>query len=360
MRDLHAPGHRRPIDSTVVARRLLACALSSALLGCGVPAPDRVAVMTYNVCNLFDGIDDGTEHPRFDPERGTWTEARYRRKLESLAEVMRRASPGVPDVLALQEVESERVLADLARLLPGRWFLAFAGAGPTGCGIISRWPILSVGRLEPGLWDGLPLRPVLEARVDVRGAELDILVVHWKSRIGGVAATNGARRAAARVVLRRLSSVLADRPGADILVLGDFNQEVRPGAASLPAALVEAGSPPDASSLHLSTDATATGLLADRLVLFDAWSAWPTGGSYAYRGTWQRPDRILLTAGLFDGRDFAYDSFRVFAPSFMADPVTGFPRRDRELDWRYSDHLPLVVELKIRRPAAAEHGGVTP
>jgi hypothetical protein len=124
--------------------------------------------------------------------------------------------------------------------------------------------------------------------------------------------------------LRRYLSRLPYSILDSVLVLGDFNREAAP---------------------------------FDDL-LTDLWSKteWEDGvGSYAYRGRWQRPDRVLLSPALLGDTGVTYRpaTFRVFAPSFMIDPLTGFPMRHGDRGWHYSDHLPLVLELSVGGGAAA-------
>jgi len=50
--------------------------------------------MVYNVENLFDDRHDGTEFNEFDPSRGTWNQELFEQRIDSIAEVVRKAVPG--------------------------------------------------------------------------------------------------------------------------------------------------------------------------------------------------------------------------------------------------------------------------
>jgi hypothetical protein len=71
-----------------------------------------------------------------------------------------------------------------------------------------------------------------------------------------------------------------------------------------------------------------------------------------YRGRWQTPDRILLSAGLFDATGFSYrpGHFRVVRRSFLLH--RGYPRRwrasARGAESGTSDHLPLLLSITAR------------
>ncbi len=313
-----------------------AAVLALACAGCVRP----VTLLTWNTFNLFDADDAGTEYREYDPGRGRWNAALYERKLAAVASVIRRACPGGPDIVALQELENGSVLDALCdRHLAGyRWRAVSAGDGGVRCGVASRLPILRAGTLDCGEWEGEKLRPALEVEVDCHGAPLVVVVVHWKSKVEGEGITQPGRDAAARAVARRLRGLLAAQPGRDVVVAGDLNASVEDLAAGAGArALIGVDSPEQA------------GVDGGRVSLYDAWNELPPSarGSAAYRGAWQTPDHLLLSAGLFDGLGLVYrkGSFDTVRHSFMLDPRTGFPLKDRALVWRYSDHLPLLASL---------------
>ncbi len=318
-----------------------AAALVLALAGCH----QSVTILTWNAFNLFDAVDDGTEYREYDPGLGRWNAALYERKLSALATVIRRSCPGGPDIIALQELENRRVLDDLCGRLSGyEHRVAPDGRGGVRCAVASRFPIRRSTTLEVGEWDGQPLRPVLEVEIDCEGADLRLLVVHWKSRVEGEGRTQPARDAAAAVVARRLSRLLAETPAGDVVVAGDFNQnadELLAGVGSRGAAVLAGVASP-----------AQAGASGGRVALYDPWHGLAPSdrGSAGYRGAWQTPDHLLLSGGLFDRSGLSYrdGSFRAVRHSFMLDPGTGFPLRDRELVWRYSDHLPLMLELERR------------
>ncbi|MBQ6905175.1 MAG: hypothetical protein IJQ27_03765, partial [Spirochaetia bacterium] len=44
-------------------------------------APSSIHVMSFNVENMFDGIEQGSEYPKYNPKNGNWTERDYMGKL---------------------------------------------------------------------------------------------------------------------------------------------------------------------------------------------------------------------------------------------------------------------------------------
>jgi endonuclease/exonuclease/phosphatase family metal-dependent hydrolase len=289
-----------------------------------------VDILSYNVENLFDDRDSGLEYPEFRGAR--WGAERYAAKLAALAQAIRSSCPGGPDLVALQEVENEHALADLGdRHLAGlgyrfQVFVPQPGA-VTAVAFLSRLPVLRVRALAVGSAEGAspeesPLRHIVEIEVECRGHRLRVLNNHWKSKTEGVQETEPGRKAAAEVLARRVGRILAEEPAADLLALGDFNQNLE----------------------ELGPWSREAGLL-------DPWVEVPPErrGSAVFRGKWQTPDHVLLAPGLLDRQGFSWSRgvFRVVRPGFLLEQRTGFPRRFAA--GGASDHLPLLLRLRVRR-----------
>jgi endonuclease/exonuclease/phosphatase family metal-dependent hydrolase len=321
-----------------------------------------LTVMSYNVENLFDDVDDGTEYPDYDPSRGSWTAESFALRVQTIAEVVRRSVPGGPDILLLQEVENGNALAALRdRGLAGMGYthavLVPKKSLAANVAVLSRLPVARVHAWQVGPFGGAVVRDVLEVELAAGGRTLHLLVNHWKSRIEGAEATEPSRQESARAVVRRTREILAADPMADVVVAGDFNEEPEDDATAVRGwrtALVQAGGevPADARpwTIALSGDAGRLGVIDATLVLYDPWLELSPSmrGSAVFRGKWQTPDRILLSPGLFDRAGVSYrkGSFRAVRLPFLLLP-DGSPRR-----WKgvrgprgYSDHLPLLVTL---------------
>ena len=313
----------------------------------------KLAVLSYNVENLFDDVDDGTEYDDFDPERGEWGSREFDDKLKSVAEVLRRSYPGGPDIAALQEVENLNVLNALCdRYLPDytHRMLASSPGQAVHCALISRYPIVRTHTLDAGIYDGRKQRYIIEAEIEAFGNRLIVFNNHWKSKIGGVRETEAARLASARALSRRLEILFREDPASDIVVIGDLNENLdefeRTGEAYRTALLPQYADVPCAGCLYLTDDPLHTGMTEDRFILYSPWYE-IAGGSYVYQGEWQTPDHFLLSTGLFDSQGFRYEkgNFQVLRSAYLTDERTGFPRRDASIQG--SDHLPLLLVLNI-------------
>jgi endonuclease/exonuclease/phosphatase family metal-dependent hydrolase len=339
-----------------------------------VSCRERIEILCYNVENLFDDRSDGREYPEY--RQADWNGELYARKLSAIARVLKAASARGADIVLLQEVESRKALLDLRdrhlAALGYRYLVLASQEGlATTVGCLSRVPIGRTVTHSTGWFEGLPLRPILEMRFELDGAILYLFNNHWKSKTEGAEATEQARRQAARVLAERIGEVLQTEPDADLLVVGDLNEnldELQQAGGRYATAVVapELGRdrvPPqrlEQGILFVSSNVRAEALRDGRLVLYDAWFEIPEQrrGSSVYRGAWQTHDRMLLSAGLFDERGFRYrpGSFRVLRESFLLEAASGFPKRWRRSPaggpdggWGYSDHLPLVIRLEAPR-----------
>jgi len=316
---------------------------------CALPFADdgtEVSILSYNVHNLFDDADDGTEYPEFDPSGGKWTQADYFAKLEKVAKVIVESVSGGPDLVAFVEIENSKVLEDLdfrhLRELGYRFVAAAPGAdAPVRVGILSRLKVSGIRSHEPAN-AGFPQRKVLEAELDAGGVPLFVFVCHFKAKSEGAEATENSRRLAARLVRRRIADLLSRDPAAEIVVLGDLNENVdeyeRVNRAYPTAILPEEGVSDDGSpSALIVTGNRAAGGAPD--LLYSPWLEDPPfPGSYWYRGGWESLDHFLLSRGLLDRNGLGFLSFDVLRPSFLLD-AEGRPKVE------YSDHLPILVKL---------------
>lgn len=329
----------------------------------------RVTLLTYNVENLFDDVDNGTEYREYDPSNGGWTTELFHRKLQRIAEVLRSVAAGGADIAALQEVESEKALAALNdRYLKGMGYRPVLGrteGAAVSVGLLCRLPVSRVTLHRVETEDPVPLRSILEVEVEVHGGRLVLLVNHWKSKEGDGEPSERLRRASAAVVARRLQALRREEPAARVVVLGDLNERYdefdrsgrRYRTALMPA---DATATADGSALAPETASDGSLLLARdpraaaagssaSATLYDPWAACPDQGSIWFAGEWESIDHILIGPTLFEGGGLCYESFSVVRNAFLLDS-TGRPLRwDPAGGSGYSDHLPLLVTLVYRR-----------
>ncbi len=334
----------------VLVLMLCGCGCELDRLPCG---DDTLVVMTYNVQNLFDPYLDGTEYPEYTPQGG-WSGEGYLLRLERVSQAIVQGCALLPDVVVLQEVEHDRVLASLLeRHLVARGFQWYAAtddpASAIQTGVISRLPILSARvHAVPGS------RSVLEVTVDAAGSPLVILALHAKSRKEGVAETEGQRIELSKVLQSITREILDKDLQAEIMIAGDFNESadafLREGGLSQ-TALVPCNA-------HAAQEFAMLGslLLCGTRPSPGNWYSWwldrtsfisaNVDGSYWYKGVWESFDQILLSPGFFNGRLWEYDHGQVGARHLLCN-ASGYPYTwNLALKEGFSDHLPVYMVLK--------------
>ncbi|MGA2642591.1 MAG: endonuclease/exonuclease/phosphatase family protein, partial [Spirochaetia bacterium] len=161
----------------------------------GAESASALTLMSYNVQNLFDGVRDGTEYREFDPGRGKWTSESFLLRVQALSEVVRKSTPGGPDILLLQEVENGNALRVFlekgTRGMGYAWHALVPKKGlAANVAIASRVPIARIRTHAVGPWkDEAAVRDILEAQIEVSGHVLYIFNNHWKSKTEGGRAT---------------------------------------------------------------------------------------------------------------------------------------------------------------------------
>ena len=300
-----------------------------------------LTVVELNGENLFDYRDDeGKQDEEYLPEATRhWTRKRYWRKLNNIAqELLSCSDDGIPDLIALCEVENDSVLNDLCHrsLLRNAGYDYLMTSSPDLRGIdvallyspFTFAPVRSYSlRITPV--EGMrPTRDILYvAGQIVSGDTLHVFVVHMPSRFGGKRYSQPFRQAVADRLCQSLDSIQRLMPHAPILIAGDFN-EVN-GEPAL-RQICQHG------IWHLTKDAKG-----------------PSGvkGTYRYQGEWGSIDHILGSSSIYNKVDTTY----IHAPRFLLEEETKYgglrPRRTyngMRYQPGYSDHLPLVVRLNVR------------
>lgn len=293
-----------------------------------------------NCENMFDYTHDVGKHDtEYLPEATRhWTKKRYWHKLNNIAQELLSCSSdngGIPDLIALCEVENDSVMRDLTKrsLLRNAGYEYLMTSSPDERGIdvalmyspYSFAPIRSYGiRVEP--IEGMrATRDILYACGEtVSGDTLHVFVVHQPSRFGGEKFSRPFRKVVADRVCASVDSIRALSPEAKVMIAGDFND-----AADSPSLLQYY----QHGLMNITKDA-----VGDNGVK----------GTYRYQGEWESIDHILGSAYIYNKVDTAY----VQASLFLLEEDAGYggyrPRRTYvgpRYQSGYSDHLPLIVRF---------------
>jgi len=365
-------------------------ALAAGCAGCNTPdteekipeKSDSIAIMTWNVQALFDGVDEGTEYDDYRESAG-WTPEKYRGRLNIIAGTIGTMERR-PDIIALQEIESALVVNDLAAVLSAQGYgwthFAHIPGMSLGVGILSRYSLTGAKSHSVNIDGDIAPRPMLEVRINTvpnaDNASLILFVCHWKSKLGNEETTEYTRRASARIILRRLKELKETDPDLPVIIMGDLNENYdefyRRNGTAISALLPDDPRAAEFANLYGldGNDPGTAAIIAERqkdfiilsktkppetryfpagvLTLYSPWAAELQDGSYYYKNDWETIDHFLLSPQLFNGTGWDFESCKVVnSPPFASAkgfPVAYNPRTGSGL----SDHLPLLLLLKMQ------------
>ena len=300
----------------------------------------QLTFVELNCENLFDYQDDeGKDDSEYLPESTRhWTKKRYWQKLNNISQSLLSCSEeGIPDLIALCEVENDSVLHDLTKrsLLRNAGYEYIMTSSPDLRGIdvallyspFSFKPVKSCFlRVDP-ISGMRPTRDILYVSGQViSGDTLHVFVVHFPSRFGGERYSRPFRKVVADRLCLSLDSIQRLNPDARILIAGDFND------------------PHDSPALKQIYSHNIQNLTKEAHGLHGV------KGTYRYQGEWGSIDHILSSRALYNKVDTAF----VHSPLFLLEEEKlygGYRPRRTYIGMRhqsgFSDHLPLVVRLNL-------------
>jgi len=327
-------------------------------------------LMTWNVNNLFDGSDNGFEYDEYLQSAG-WSTEKYLGRVNAISSAIGGIKPQ-PDIIMLQEIESLKIIEDLALSIQGGYSWSYFAKNPgaaLGVGIFSRIPLLESRVHSITIGGETTPRPVLETRIQAEKGEFIIFVCHWKSKLGGDAVTENVRRASARVILRRIRELRESEPELGVIVAGDLNENhdefFRQNAAMICALLPDdpycaqltgcrgADGEEDSSRqkdfiiISKNKPPLAVHFPKESIALFSPWLRDLENGSYFYKYNWETIDHFLISAQFFNNTGWEYEKVLIVD----SQPFTNSSGVPGSYNVRtgsgFSDHLPLMLTLKM-------------
>lgn len=316
-----------------------------------------ITVAFYNVENLFDTEDtpDKIDEDFLPDGKYKWNTDTYLNKLDNLARAIEKIGDADgPEILGLAEVENKQVIEDLVQMtsLKGHKYRIVHEESPDMRGIdvaLVYDPKAFVYQSHKRLRVSFPQeadytsRDILLVEGKVRGATLYVLVNHWPSRRGGQAESESRRLRTAEVAKAATDSLYALDGDADILLMGDFNDD--PHNKSIVETM---------GATSAAADMPAMGFYNPMAVLHD-----PEGlGTLTYRGKWNLFDQMLVSKGLVTGGNklkYIGGSAAVYNPEFLQVGFGKSATAPRRAIFRgefvpegFSDHFPVYVRLQVR------------
>lgn len=309
------------------------------------------AIVSYNVENLFDTIDDpNVIDEEFLPTgKMKWTSERYQVKLDHLAEAITLNLDENPIIIGLVEIENKGVLNDLkshGRLAKTNYGIAHKDspdARGIDCGLLYDQDCFKLISMEnlPVTIDSIPdfkTRDILYVKGELQGGKIvHLFVNHWPSRRGGEDESEIRRIQAALVARAKVDAILKADPKANIILMGDFNDH------------------PDNKSIHDVLKAKeVTDQNADLLDLFaDDHKAGK--GTHNFKGQWGVLDHFIISKAIYKGSNGIKlepnDGIIVYEEKLLFTQKDGSKKPSTTYGGSnyyggYSDHLPIRLILK--------------
>jgi endonuclease/exonuclease/phosphatase family metal-dependent hydrolase len=327
------------MNRQLVAAIILA---ASVLVPASATPAEELCIASWNCENLFDTVDDpkvqGDEE--YTPEsKKKWTKERLGIKLTNLSSIISKMNDGKgPDVIGLCEIENRKVVELLVEMLHplGRKYEIIHKDSPSergiDCAIVFDSGVFTLADSKFHHVDAENTRDIVEAKLHRKDNDLYVFMDHWPSRHH----EESFREKAADVARKRIDEILAADPKADIIMLGDFNDET---------------TDPSIKD-HLRTVTTAENLPPGTMLDTTAHIKAEGKGTFVYDNKWDQLDHIIVSPGLLDSAGFrwkegssqALDFPELFYqpkfPGVIKRPSSSFTRDDFHKNG-YSDHLPL-------------------
>ena len=295
--------------------------------------------MFWNLENFFDWKDGGlSDSDKEFSSQGArrWTYKKYKAKCAAVSKTVLWTADAVgkmPDIVGVAEVESRKILKDLAVHTPMRksryGFVHFESPDRRGIdvGLLYRMDSLTLVRSVPVRISGFATRDILLCTFAARDDTVHVLVNHHPSKYGGPA--SAPRR---EMAIRRLKCVcdsLWACGGRNIILMGDFNDTPSAEAFRALTAPEERGCP---AFVNLATPFAASGQ-----------------GTIRFNGKWDMIDMFFLSEPLV-----SCARMEILRPPFLLtwDNVHPGEKPLRTYSGpRYlggvSDHLPILLHLSL-------------
>jgi predicted extracellular nuclease len=315
----------------------------------------KYRIVFYNVENLFDVEDDSlTNDDEFTPDGiRHWDNHKFYRKINNIYKVLISVGEWQPPaIVGLCEIENRSVLNKLIYQTPLKKYdyKIIHEDSPDSRGI-DVGMIYRSDIFHPIIYSNIEVdfpgtayrttRDILYVKGVLNNEDtMHIFVNHWPSRYGGYLVTKPKRARAAEILRSNVDSILAISQNANVLIMGDFNDE-----------------PTDESlSVILNAKADTTNFKSSDLLnlmyqLDDNWQL----GSHKFREEWTVLDQIIVSRHFFKGGSglkISDEGAAIFNSSFLLEKDEKYlgekPFRTfvgMKYNGGFSDHLPVYVDL---------------
>jgi endonuclease/exonuclease/phosphatase family metal-dependent hydrolase len=305
--------------------------------------------------NLYDPYDDTTKlDDEFTSGGGKhWTWSKFTAKLNHVAKTLLAIGEWAPPaVIGLCEVENRYVLNKLVYNTPLKpWnykFVHYESPDLRGVDVAMLYrPALFRVIATRNVSIRFPFDTLAQTReiLYVKGVissddTLSVFINHWPSRRGGYLSSQPRRNYVASVLRRLVDSVQRDNPAANILIMGDFNDE------------------PENESIYTVLNAHAEPLPCSDTTLYNLMgirNRTRKEGTLKFRDQWSTFDQFMVSGALMCGSiglKAASDQVKIFRSSFLVEEDNTYFGEKLNRTYTgpryhggFSDHLPIRLEV---------------
>lgn len=303
-------------------------------------AKDTLVIMSYNIENYFHSDDDPDKNDDdFTADgRFNWTEARMTEKAERIKKVIMAANGwNTPAMVGLCEIEGQKAvdyLLEASGLKKIYKSICYPTPDKRGIDIAllyddTKVELLSTKNICVSLPDSdLYTRDILYVKIKYAKQTFHVMMNHWPSKRGSGEESSWRREHAAQIARTTCDSINnAERGKANIILLGDFNDQANSKALTDVLGATKEGNP----YINLSGDVE--------------------NASYKYNGIWGTIDHIIVSPEMCKtGRP----QYKVIDLPFIreTDELYGGYKPLRTYGGRkylhgYSDHFPVMIKKTI-------------
>lgn len=313
----------------------------------------NVRICFWNIENLFDTYDDTTRLDEDFTPGGIkhWGYSKFIKKINHLAKTILAIGEWNPPAIAgMCEVENRYVLSRLVSQTPLKPYkyeiVHFESPDRRGIDVAmiyrpAIFSLLSVRSVPVRFpFDTLTrTREILMVTGTLFGSDtLTVFVNHWPSRMGGSVASQPKRNFVATLIRRLTDSIFSRRPDANILIMGDFNDEPTDESLSVVlGAAMDPAHPGDAKLINLMGPKVGH------------------EGTHKFQGHWAILDQMIVSPALLNGSGnmrARNRSATIFKARFMLKEDSRFfgdkPSRTfngPKYEGGFSDHLPIYLDI---------------
>jgi len=325
----------------------------------------ELKVASYNVENLFDDVQNGTEYREFIPNTHNWTKEILNKKLEHTTRVICDLNP---DIIGLEEIENSRALKLLQESLnrAGCRYPFSAITNKRGSAIqVALLSKIRISQKRDIKVSNSPAdRDILEADLKTE-PKLKIFVNHWRSK----RAPESQRVKYAKALVERINKMSKTK---EYIILGDFNSDYNECVSISQKNNNTSGMCGIDIVLHTYENGRLIKLRDKNIIApfynYNLWSElsphkrW----SHDFYGKKSAIDSIIISPNLNDKSGWFYKkgSFMVFKKRYLFQKKKKnllnrwVYRHSKHMGKGYSDHLPIYAIFSNNKPEKLKHESI--